>query len=167
MAEPAPEENKKEKPAKKEKEVGSIKAGSYSIHILIETAKEIMVPEGESVDVMVEASCGREKKFTPVQSSVTSTSNVSFQNHLFIELTNKSVSDLETTKVGIKLMEKGVFKEAIFGIFEFDFSYIYNMELHTMFHKWVALNNPAGEDFSAVAAFLKLSVSIHGADDKP
>ena len=64
-------------------------------------------------------------------------------------------------------MEKGVFKEAIFGLFEFDFSYVYNMENHTMFHQWVALNNPAGEDFAAVSAFLKLSVSIHGADDKP
>ena len=31
----------------------------------------------------------------------------------------------------------------------------------------MALNNPAGEDFSAVSAYLKLSVSIHGADDKP
>ena len=62
MAEAAePEKDKKEKPAKKEKEVGSIKPGSYSIHILIENAKEIMVPEGESVDVMVEALVGREK----------------------------------------------------------------------------------------------------------
>ena len=31
----------------------------------------------------------------------------------------------------------------------------------------MALNNPAGEDFSSVAAFLKISVSIHGTDDKP
>ena len=64
-------------------------------------------------------------------------------------------------------MEKGVFKESVFGLFEFDFSYVYNMEDRTMFHQWVALNNPAGADFSSVAAFLKLSVSIHGADDKP
>ena len=46
-------------PAKKSKEVGSIKPGDYSIHILVEKAKEIAVPEGESVAVMVEASCGR------------------------------------------------------------------------------------------------------------
>ena len=84
-----------------------------------------------------------------------------------MELQNKTVDDLENTRVGVKLMEKGVFKEAIFGLFEFDFSYVYNMENHTMFHMWVGLNNPAGEDFAAVAAFLKLSVSIHGADDKP
>jgi hypothetical protein len=40
---------------KKSKEVGSIKPGDYSIHILVEKAKEIAVPEGESVAVMVEA----------------------------------------------------------------------------------------------------------------
>lgn len=68
------EEKKDEKPAKKGKEVGSIKPGDYSIHLLIEKAKEISVPEGESVDIMVEASCGKQKQFTPVQSSITATS---------------------------------------------------------------------------------------------
>ena len=79
MADAAPPEDKKgDKKEKKGKEVGSIKPGSYSVHILIETAKEIMVPEGETADVMVECTCGKEKKFTPVQNNVTSTSNVSF-----------------------------------------------------------------------------------------
>ena len=73
-----PKADKKGKPEKKGKEVGSIKPGDYSIHILIETAKEIAVPEGDSVECMVEATCGRIKKFTPVQSSVTSTSVVNF-----------------------------------------------------------------------------------------
>ena len=116
---------------------------------------------------MVEANVGNIKKYTPVQSSVTATSNVSFMNHIFVDLQKQSVAQLETTKISIRLMEKGVFKEAVFGLFEFDFSYVYNMEDRTMFHQWVALNNPASADFSAVAAFLKLSVSIHGADDKP
>ena len=64
-------------------------------------------------------------------------------------------------------MEKGVLKDVRIGLFEFDFSYIYMMEDRTMLHQWVGLNNPDGEDFSAVAAFLKLSASIHGKDDKP
>jgi hypothetical protein len=83
---------------------------------------------------MVEAKVGNIKKFTPVQSSVTATSNVSFMNHIFVDLQQQSVAQLETTKISIKLMEKGVFKEAIFGLFEFDFSYVYNMEDRTMFH---------------------------------
>ena len=70
-------------------------------------------------------------------------------------------------KVNIKLMEKGVFKDAMFGMFEFDFSYIYFLENHTMLHKWVALSNPASEDFSAVSGYIKLSISIYGAGDEP
>jgi hypothetical protein len=102
-----------------------------------------------------------------VQNNISATSVANWQQHLFMELKQQSVADLEQTKIGVKLMEKGVFKDATFGLFEFDFSYIYNMDDHTMFHQWVALNNPAGEDFSSVSAFLKISVSIHGADDKP
>lgn len=79
MTEEAPKADAKPaKGAKKDKEVGSIKPGDYSIHILVETAKEIAVPEGDAVEVMVEASCGRIKKFTPVQKSVTATSVVNF-----------------------------------------------------------------------------------------
>ena len=74
------------KPAKKGKEVGSLKAGDYSVHILIEAAKEIQVPEGEACDVMVEAKVGKVKKYTPVKSSVTATSNVSFMDHIFVDL---------------------------------------------------------------------------------
>ena len=64
-------------------------------------------------------------------------------------------------------MEKSIFKDVLVGLFEFDFSYIYNMENRTMRHQWVGLNNPDGEDFSEVAAFMKLSASIHGPGDKP
>jgi hypothetical protein len=34
-------------------------------------------------------------------------------------------------------------------------------------HKWVALINPASEDFSTVAGFLKISIQITGANDTP
>ena len=115
-------------PAKKGKEVGSIKAGDYSIHIFIEQAKEISVPEGEACDVMCEASCGRQKQYTAVQSNISATSVANWQQHLFMELQKQSVADLEATKIGVRLMEKGAFKDATFGLFEFDFSYVYNMD---------------------------------------
>jgi hypothetical protein len=39
-------------------------------------------------------------------------------------------------------MHKGVFKDAMIGMYEFDVSYIYFMKEHTMFHKWIAMSNP-------------------------
>jgi hypothetical protein len=36
-----------------------------------------------------------------------------------------------------------------------------------MQHMWVALSNPNSEDYSSVSGFVKISVSIHGAQDTP
>ena len=61
-------------------------------------------------------------------------------------------------KISIKVMEKGIWKNAIVGAFEVDFQFIYFMDNNLYEHKWVALTNPASEDYSSVAGFLKLSI---------
>jgi hypothetical protein len=66
----------------------------------------------------------------------------------------------ESGKILIKLMDKGLFKDKLIGEFEFDMSFIYFMKDHTMFHKWLALSNPHGEDFAKIAAYLKISISV-------
>ena len=70
-------------------------------------------------------------------------------------------------KIKISLFVKGMMKNALIGIYEFDFSYIYFMATHAMEHTWVAISNPNSEDYSSVAGFVKISVSIHGAQDTP
>jgi hypothetical protein len=44
------------------------------------------------------------------------------------------VEDIEGAKISIKLNDKGFFKEALIGIYEFDVAYIYFMKDHTMLH---------------------------------
>ena len=70
-------------------------------------------------------------------------------------------------KIKISLFVKGMMKNALIGIYEFDFSYIYFMATHAMEHTWVAISNPNSKDYSSVAGFVKISVSIHGAQDTP
>ena len=65
---------------------------------------------------------------------VTNTTVVTLDGHIFIELMNQSVADLETTKILIKLQEKGFFKTALIGQLELDLTYIYNLENHTAQH---------------------------------
>ena len=98
---------------------------------------------------------------------VTNTTVVTFDGHIFIELLNQSVADLETTKILIKLNAKGFFKNELIGQLELDLTYIYNLENHTCQHKWFALINPDSEDFASVAAYLKLSGSVYGENDTP
>jgi hypothetical protein len=92
---------------------------------------------------------------------------VEFNSHIFIELKNMTVQDLEQTRITIRLMEKSYFKNAMIGCFEFDFTHIYFMERHTWEHAWLGLTNPETEDYSQVNAYIKLSGSIYGADDNP
>jgi len=66
----------------------------------------------------------------------------------------------ESGKILIKVMDKGLFKDVLIGEFEFDLSFIYFMKDHTMFHKWLALSNPHGENFADIACYLKVSISV-------
>ena len=149
------------------KEVGQLAPGDYTVHLFIETAKQIDVPEGTSIDIIGEVQIGTNKEVTKEIGDVTATSLVSFNSHLFIELKNQSVQDLEQTKIQLKLKEKGYFKDTPIGLMETDFSYIYFLKDHTMQHQWFALTNPDSEDYSSVAAYIKISVSIYGANDTP
>jgi hypothetical protein len=60
----------------------------------------------------------------------------------------------------IKLVDKGLFKDALIGQFEFDMSYIYLKSDHVMFHKWLAFSNPNGEDYATIQCYMKVSISV-------
>lgn len=52
---------------------------------------------------------------------------------------------LENAKVQIKLMDKGFFKDALIGYYEFDLSYLYQQPDHALLHKWIIMSNPESE----------------------
>jgi hypothetical protein len=77
------EEEKKDEPAAAEattaepaQEEGgkatTMKRGDYMIHVLVEQAKNMKVPEGETVDPIVEINCLGERKFTQAQDDIDS-----------------------------------------------------------------------------------------------
>ena len=40
------------------------------------------------------------------------------------------------------------------------------MDKHAIMHKWLALSNPASENFNEVAGYLKISITIAGSGDE-
>lgn len=52
------------------------------------------------------------------------------------------------------------------GAYSFDLTYIYMMKDHTMEHQWIALSDPASENFSEVTGYMKLSISVAGEGDE-
>ena len=63
-------------------------------------------------------------------------------------------------------MDRGIFKDAVIGRFDFDLSYIYLLENHTLLHKWVALNNPEAENYQEICGYVKLSISVVATGDE-
>jgi len=117
------EEEKKAEPEKKN--VCTMKRGDYMIHVYIEQAKNLDVPEGATVDPIIEINCLNERKFTTAQDDLSNTSVAVWNEHIFFEPKNVEVERLQKGKIEIKLLDKGFFKDALIGYYEFDLTTIY------------------------------------------
>ena len=102
------------------KAVCSMKRGDYMIHVYVESAKNLDVPEGDVVDPIVEITCLGERKFTKALDDLNNTSVAIWNEHVFFEPKNVEVERLEKGKIEIKLMDKGFFKDALIWYYEFD-----------------------------------------------
>ena len=105
------------------------------VHFLIQKAKDLEIDSETVMNVLVEVDIvGGKKEQTKVFNDVTNTTIVNFDSHVFVELMGKSVSELEQTKICIRLQEKGYFKNALIGQVELDLTFLYNLENHTKQH---------------------------------
>ena len=68
--------------------------------------------------------------------------------------------------ISIKVMNKGIFRDEMIGMYEFDMTSIYFKEKHAIQHQWIALYNPEGADFSEITGNLKISIAIQGPGDE-
>ena len=173
MAEPveetkaADDTGKVVKATKAPKEVSQMKAGDYTVHFLIQKAKDLEIDDESVMNVICEVQVQSQNETSKEIKDVTSTTVINFDSHCFIELMGQSASELEQTKISIRLQEKGYFKNSLIGQVEMDLSFIYNLDGHTRQHQWMALINPDSEDFASVAAYIKISGSVYGVDDTP
>ena len=85
---------------------------------------------------------------------------------MFAEPRGVDKKEAEDSKIKLKLLDKGFFKDDLIGEFEFDLSFIYFMKNHVMLHKWIALANPSGPNPSDIAGYLKLSISVSASGDE-
>ena len=155
-----------EETVKAKKSVSTMKRGDYMIHVYVETGKNMDVEEGSTIDPVVEINCLNERKFSTALDDLNNTSEAVWNEHIFFEPKNVEVERLEKGKIEIKLMDKGFFKDALVGYYEFDLTSVYGRADHALMHKWVVMTNPEGEEFGKVTAYLKLSITICGAGDE-
>ena len=129
------------KPAEAAK-ICNMKRGDYMIHLMIEQAKELKIKEGKTIDPIVEIKILGERKFTTALKGINNLTVANWSEHVFYEKKNVEEEQLAMAKVEIKLLDKGFFKDALIGYYEFDLTYIYQQENHSLMHKWIIMSNP-------------------------
>ena len=111
--------------------------------------------------------CG-EKKYTSSKDGVAcgSAAQTHWKEHMFFEPRNIHASKIEMETISIKVMNKGIFRDEMIGMYEFDMTKVYFTEKHAIQHQMIALFNPEGEDFSEITGNLKISISVQGPGDE-
>ena len=66
-----------------------------------------------------------ERKFTKALDDINNTGIAVWNEHIFFEPKNVEAARLEKGTIELKLMDKGFFKDALIGFYQFDLSYIY------------------------------------------
>lgn len=102
------------------------------MHILIESAKNIIL-EGETVvDAIIEVSFMGKIKQTSVKKDVTSTTIVKFDEHIFINTGKIETKDIEEALIEVTVKNKGFFSSDVVGYFPISSTTIYNYENHVV-----------------------------------
>ena len=144
----------------KEEKLVIMKKGDYNVHILIEEVKNLIeIEEGDlpvpRVKMTVFDKAQRTSKMKkPCDSFV-------FNEHFYFDKTNLTAEMLDSEKITIEVYDnKHTHKEDYFGIYEFDFGYVYNQDDHALHNIWIGLANPESDNISKIRGYLKLSISV-------
>jgi len=85
---------------------------------------------------------------------------------MFFEPRNQRKEDIEVATISIRLLNKGLFRDDLIGSYDFDITFVYFKDKHTIQHQWIALSNPESDDFSEITGYLKLSINVQGPGDE-
>ena len=151
----------------KEEKLVIMKKGDYNVHILIEEVKNLVeIAENSPPKPCVKMTVfGKTKRTSKVKLSGEA---YPFNEHFYFDKTNLTAEMLDSEKIVIEVFDtKHSKKKDYFGIYELDFSYIYNEEDHALHNVWIGLANPESEDITKIRGYLKISVSVlHEGDQR-
>ena len=144
----------------KEEKLVIMKKGDYNIHILIEEVKNLIEIEENDLPVprVKMTVFGQSKRTSKMKKPCDS---FVFNEHFYFDKTNLTAEMLDSEKIVIEVYDnKHTHKEDYFGIYEFDFGYVYNQDDHALHNVWIGLANPESDNISKIRGYLKLSISV-------
>ena len=171
VAEPKAEPKVEPKEEPKDESISEdihLKKGDYRVHVYIEQARSLIPPADKdySDPVFIVTTFGISKS-TNAYSSIGAESITPIGEHIFIDGTNKTPTEIRAERICIQARDhKAILKDALLGLYEMDMTYLYLLPNHTMLHQWLILSNPECEDYSELKGYLKVSISVLHEDDK-
>ena len=142
-----------------------MKKGDYTVHVLIEEIKNCIELKQDKLPYPVVKITCLDKSQRTEKTSLPCTEYI-FNEHFYFSKTNLTAEMLDSEKIIIEAYDHSHCKRKdYFGIYEFDFEYIYNRPDHALHNFWLALANPENDDVTQVRGYLKLSISVLHSND--
>ena len=138
--------------------VGSMKDGAYQVHILIETGKNMDLEGEDAVDPMIKVSFLANSKSTTAKSGITRTTQVKWDEHLFIDSPKLTEQEVSASMIEIEILNKGFFKSDSIGYFPISTPTIYMMNNHTLHNQMLAFTNPTADDKAKISGYVMVSI---------
>jgi hypothetical protein len=162
------EEGEAQKPVEKEQPQETLiemKKGDYNVHILIEEVKNLISIEENKLPVpRVKMTVFEKVQRTSKMKKACD--NCVFNEHFYYDKTNLTAEMLDSEKILIEVYDNNhTARKDYFGIYEFDFGYVYARPEHTLRNIWIGLSNSESEDMSQIRGYLKLSISVLNESD--
>ena len=110
--------------------VANMKPGFYMLHVLVETAKNMGLEGEDTVDPLIKVKILMNEKSTSNKKGITRTTPIKWDEHLFIEVGEKTQKEIEGALIEIEILNKGFFKSDMIGYFPLSTLTIYNMPGH-------------------------------------
>ena len=105
-------------------------------------------------------------KTTSSKDNITRSTQVKWNEHLFLESGFLKQSDIEEAQITIQIQNKGFFKSETIGAFSISAKTIYQMKDHVVHNQPVSFTNPEAEDKTKIVADLSVSINIQGPGDE-
>ncbi|CAN0166928.1 unnamed protein product [Ascophyllum nodosum] len=148
-----------------EKKRDAIIPGAYHVQVHVIEVSDLKGKDfSDTSDPIVYASCLGMTKHTSVKQGVTS---AVFDEVLHFNFTNLSRAELKRATLNMRVLDANTFRrDSLIGSHQFDLLGVYVEDDHEVYRSWVGLvETETGLD-NGFQGFLKLSVTVLGANDK-
>jgi hypothetical protein len=102
------------------------------LHVFIQKTKDLDIKEGKKREVIIEIEVDGQVLKTPCRADQTNTSITNWRESLFVELSGKSVKELENLCVNIKILKVKTLSNEQIGCMTIDALTLYKSDDHAL-----------------------------------